>query len=104
MIYRLAENILVPGKINEYYAISTKEMNPLYSKLGINQVGSFRSYTGNMNEVYALWAYEDLAALQKVQAACRNDKDYQAASAKMTAFVISQHATLLEPNPWSPMK
>ena len=104
MIYVLTTNIMVPGKMNDFYGISTKELNPLYPRLGMNQIGSFHAYTGNMNQTYSLFVYDDLAAIQKARAAQQKDKDYQIVSAKLNVFRVNLTNTILEPNPWSPMK
>ena len=104
MIYNLSTTILIPGKMAEYYDLATKELIPLYPKIGMKAVGSFRPLTGNMNETYALYVYDDLAAFQKITVARMKDRDFQNVSAKMSALRVSQSSTLLEPNAWSPMK
>jgi hypothetical protein len=104
MIFNLSNGIIIPGKMAEYYEIVTKELNPLYSKLGMKLAGSFHPYTGNMNEIYALYAFNDLADYQKVREAQRQSKEMQIVSAKLNALRTSQISTILEPNPWSPMK
>jgi hypothetical protein len=90
--------------MTEYYDLATKELIPLYPKIGMKAVGSFRSLTGNMNQTYALYVFDDLAAFQKITAARLKDLAFQKVSAKMSALRISQTSTLLEPNAWSPMK
>jgi hypothetical protein len=88
----------------EYFDIATKELMPLYPKLGMKLAGSFRPYTGNMNEIYTMYAFDDLAALQKAREAEQKNKDYQIVTAKLNALRVSQTRTVLEPNAWSPMK
>ena len=104
MIYNLTRVVLVPGKMPEYYAISSKELVPLQIKLGMKIAGSFHSYTGNMNESFTLFAYDDLAAYQKLREATTKDKDYQRVYAKLQPLNVSQTRIILEANPWSPMK
>jgi len=104
MIYNLVTTVYKPGKTNESQEIFNKEMIPLFPKFGQKLVGSFRAYTGNMNEVYQLFAYEDLAARQRSREAYLKNEQYQQASAKLTALTVSQTMTLIEPNDWSPMK
>jgi hypothetical protein len=104
MIYSLVSTLLVPGKMSEYYEISPKELVPLFSKLGMQLSGSFRALTGNMNEMYTLNAFKDLAEFQKGIEAQKNNDDWQRVNAKVNTLRVSQTMTLLEPNPWSPMK
>ena len=104
MIYGLTNMVIVPGKMAEYGEIITKEALPLYPKMGMKLVASWRGYTGNMNENYSLFVFDDLAAYQKARDAQRTNKDYQKVSAKLNALRVSQTSTILEPNAWSPMK
>ena len=104
MIYVLSVGVVAPGKMAARSEVVEKELAPLFPKIGMKQVASWHAYTGNMNETYALYEYKDLAEYQKVREAVRKNKAYQAASAKMNAFMISMSSTILEPNAWSPMK
>ena len=104
MIYVLTLSEVVPGKMAERTEIAGKEMVPLFPKLGMKQVASWHSITGNVNETYSLYEYKDLAEYQKVLEARNKNKAYQAASAKLNAVQVKQTTTILEPNAWSPMK
>ena len=104
MIYDLVISTLVPGKMTEWGEIASKELAPLRLKIGIKQVGSFHAYTGDMNKIYTLRVFDDLTAFEKTRIAQGTDKDWQRVQAKMFALQVSQTLTLLEPNPWSPMK
>ena len=104
MIYSIVDAIVIPGKWSAFSEIFDKELVPILSKNGPKLVGAFHGYTGNMNENYALLAYDDLAVMQKVGQTNRNDKDYQRVNAKLAELLVSQTRTLLEPNPWSPLK
>jgi hypothetical protein len=104
MIYLLSDNVIIPGKTSEFHEIVSKELEPLYPKLGMKLVGSWHAYTGNMNEHWGLYVYDDLAAYQKVRETQRKSKAYQNVAAKLNALRISQTSTILEPNAWSPMK
>jgi hypothetical protein len=104
MIYHLSANVIIPGKMAEFQEIVSKELVPLYPKLGMKSVGSFHSYTGNMNEAFGLYAYDDLAAFQKAAEARKSNSGYLKVNAKLNALRVSQTSTILEPNAWSPMK
>ncbi len=104
MIYMLSISELVPGKMAEWLEIAAKEMVPIYARLGIKSVASWHGYTGNMNEMYSLYVFDDLADLQKSEVQRRQDKDARRIAAKLNALRVSQTRTILEPNAWSPMK
>jgi hypothetical protein len=67
-------------------------------------VGSWQAYTGNLNQRHNLFAFDDLAVLQKAREAGQKNNDFQRVGAKLNALRVSQTVTLLEPNAWSPMK
>lgn len=104
MIYNSVTQDIAPGKMAEWEEIFTKESMPIFTKLGMKLVGSWHGYTGNVNEMYLLFVYNDLSEFQKMREAQRKNADYQRVSAKLSAFVTRQTRTLLEPNAWSPMK
>jgi hypothetical protein len=103
MIYVLSTNIVVPGKMAQYFEIAEKAQ-PMYPKLGMKIVGSWHGYTGNMNAIYVLYAYDDLAALQKAAEARRTNTEWRTIYAAVNSLITSQTGTILEPNPWSPLK
>jgi hypothetical protein len=103
MIYVLSRMVLIPGKMAESNEIVAKELMPIYSRLGIQYLASFHSYTGNMNEQIAFTAYEDLAALQKSWETRRKNAAYKQVNDRLNTLQVSATSILLEPNPWSPM-
>ncbi len=104
MIYVLNIGKVIPGKMAERAEFVAKELAPLFPKLGMKQVASWHTITGNVNETYSLFEYKDMADYQKNQKAAQQNKVYQRATAKNQAFLVSQTRTFLEPNAWSPMK
>jgi hypothetical protein len=104
MIYSLVTTLIVPGKMAEYQEIVPKEVVPLNPKVGLKLVGSWHAYTGDMNAVYNLLVFDDLAALQKSRELQRTVNAYAKASEKISALRVSQINTILEPNSWSPLK
>jgi hypothetical protein len=104
MIYGLSRAVLVPGKMAEFGEIISKEVLPFNPSVGLKMVGSWHGYTGNMNEIYQLFVFNDLAEQQKSREAQRQNKDYQKVMSKIYPLFVSQINTLLEPNPWSPLK
>jgi hypothetical protein len=104
MIYNLVSTVLMPGKIADWNEIVSKEFMPLSDKHSFKLAGDFHGYTGNMNEHYWIWAYEDLTSMKKMLEDFRKDINVQKVMVKLAALAVSQTFTLLEPNPWSPMK
>jgi hypothetical protein len=103
MIYLSITHTVIPGKMAEYSEM-VKELPPVYARNGMKMVGSWHGYTGNINEIYNLYVFNDLAELQKVRAAMQADKDYQRISARLNALRNRSSYVILEPNAWSPMK
>jgi hypothetical protein len=97
MIFVLGNSVWIPGKMAEVNEIAQKELSLLYPKVGTKVAGSFHTYTGNMNENYTLFAYEDLTAMQKAREAQRKNVDFQKIAVKLNALRISQVQTILEP-------
>ncbi len=104
MIYWLNTLEVTPGKMAQYEQLVTKQLLPFYSRVGIKLIGSWRSMTGNPNEIYALFAYDDLAAFQRIQQTARQDKEYVSASVTMNSLLVGMKRQFIEPNTWSPMK
>ena len=104
MIYTLVRSIMVPGKMGEYSEVTIKELAPLFPKIGMTLVASLHAYTGNMNEIFTLNSFKDIADYQKAMEAQKTNKEWLRVNAKANQFRVSQTMTILEPNPWSPMK
>jgi hypothetical protein len=104
MIYQSVTSEIVPGKIAEYNDIVAKELMPLMLKLGIKLVGAWHGYTGDVNKIYSLYVFKDLAEYQKIVTTREKDADFLRVSAKLTALRTRMNYTFLEPNDWSPTK
>ena len=104
MIYVETTITLVFGKMADYQAIVTKEVLPVWDRLGIKLVASWRTTMPNVSDTVALFAYEDMAQMQKQVAARNQDKEYRAAMQKIAPLVVSSTSRILEPHPWSALK
>lgn len=104
MIYTLNDNILISEKMTDWGEIFVKELTPLFPELGLKLAASFHACTGNMNEGYHFWIYEDLTSYMKAREIQGTNTDWQRVNHKLNALRITQTQTILEPNPWSPMK
>jgi hypothetical protein len=104
MIYTLVRSIMVPGRMPEYSEVALNELVPLFPKIGMTFVASFRAYTGNMNEIFTMNSLKDMGDYQKAMEAQKTNKEWLRVNAKANQYRVSQSMTILEPNPWSPMK
>jgi hypothetical protein len=104
MIYLFSNTVFVPEKMSEHHEIWAKEGLPLQNKFGFKTVASFHGYTGNINQGFTFYAFDDLAAFQTARQAQQQDKEFQKVLAKVNPLRLSMVQEFLEPNPWSPMK
>jgi hypothetical protein len=94
MIYVFYVTEIIPGKMAEYNELA-KEMAVVIDSLGMKRVLSAMPYTGNMNQLYTVFAYDDLAQMQKMNEISAKDKDVQRLTPLMSAFRVIQTRTLL---------
>ena len=104
MIYMLHIRQIAPGKMNEYRELETKEMEPMFKKLGYKVLGHFSTIIGNSNETVALHAYDDMAQYQRIRETAMKDPDYLKMAAKLNALTSTSTSRLLAPSEWSAMK
>jgi hypothetical protein len=105
MIYILHIRQIAPGKMAEYRELETKEMEPLFKKLGYKVLGHFSSlFGGNSNETVALHAWDSLAQFEKARAAALKDPEYQKMGAKLNAMTVNNISRIMTPSEWSAMK
>ena len=105
MIYTLLNVGVVHGKMNEYTEFVGKELMPIYQRLGIKMVGSWRtSMGGHTDESVVLFAWENLAQMEKLTTARANDKDWQKVYPRYQALTTGNTTRLLQPNAYSTLK
>jgi hypothetical protein len=104
MLYYLNIVDVAPGKMAEYGEIVTKEMIPMYNKVGLKLMASWHASSGSANRVYAMFTFNDYTDYQKITQNARQDKDYLKAFARLNTVITSQRREFLEPNAWSQMK
>jgi hypothetical protein len=105
MIYQEGIVHVVPGKMNDYMEIVSKEIIPIYNRVGIKFIGSWQTIDGgNSLDVVVLFAYENMAQLEK-QTELRNaDKDWPKVLAKYQTVTNGVTYKLLRPNSYSSLK
>lgn len=104
MIYQTNVSDIISGKMAEYDKIVNSEMMPLMKKHGMNLIAAWSGHSGNLNTVYALYAYKDMAESEKVRESLQKDPEYAKVSVKLNALRTRQVRSYLDPRPWSPMK
>ena len=106
MIYQEVVVGVARGKMNEYLDIVGKELLPIYQRLGIKMAGSFRTMMGgNSNEVIVLFAFENMAQMEKLQDDRNKDKEWQKVYPKYQAVTTGTMASrILQPNSYSELK
>jgi hypothetical protein len=98
MIYTLLNVGVVHGKMNEYTEFVGKELIPIYQRLGLKMVGSWRTTMGgHTDEAVVLFAWENTAA----RAA---DKDWQKVYPRYQTLTTGNTTRLLQPNAYSTLK
>jgi hypothetical protein len=105
MIHSLVTVGVVHGKMNEYTDFVAKEFVPIYQRLGIKMIGSWRSGTGGDNdECLVLFAWENLAQMEKLMAARAADKEWIKVYPTYQALTIRNSTRILLPNAYSTIK
>jgi hypothetical protein len=78
---------------------------PIYQRLGIKMIGSWRSGTGGDNdECLVLFAWENLAQMEKLMAARAADKEWIKVYPTYQALTIRNSTRILLPNAYSTIK
>ena len=105
MVYSLVTVGVAQGKMNEYTEFVAKEFMPIYQRLGIKMVGSWRSSIGgDSNECLVLFAWDSIAQMEKLQAARNADKDWLRVYPKYQALTTGGTTRLLQPNAYSSIR
>ena len=105
MIYQLGFVSVVHGKMSEYTAYVAKNLVPIYQRLGIKFIGSWRtSFGGNTDECVILFAWENMAQMEKLMAARDADKEWQKVLPGYQALTTGNTGRILVPNPYSTIK
>jgi hypothetical protein len=106
MIYSLHTVSVVHGKMNEYTEFVAKELIPIYQRLGIKMIGSWRtSIGGNSDECVLLFAWDSMAQMEKLQAVRNADKEWQRVLPRYQPLTTSNTINrILEPNAYSTLK
>jgi hypothetical protein len=96
MIYVVNITEIIPGKMAEYKKLA-EEMAVVNDRLGSKRVLAMQSYSGNMNQLITIFAYNDLAEMQKNGEKNSKDKDVQRLIPLMNALRVSSIRNIFEP-------
>ncbi len=105
MIYQMVTRQIISGKMEEYNDFQVKEFQPMLKRTGMKVVAYWTTYIGtNNNESIAVFAFDDLTQMQKINEARAKDPEVRRVQGKLMDFTISSQSKLLNPCAWSPMK
>jgi len=104
MIYLEATIEVVPGKMNEFMEVLSKEYLPASEKLGRKLAAQWQTLVGTLDEVVDLWAYDDLAHMQRFQEARQKDEEILKAGERLRSLIAHETTKLLMPTPYSAIK
>jgi hypothetical protein len=91
--------------MNEYTEFVAKEFMPIYQRLGIKMIGSWRtSFGGDNDECLVLFAWENMAQMEKLIAVRAADKEWQRVLPRYQALTTGGSTRLLQPNAYSTLK
>lgn len=92
-----------PGSIAEYLKIYEAEGQHIQIPILGRLVGWYYSELGPLNQTVQMWAYDSLTERQERRAEMmKNPKWMALARDKILPLLVSQHAKILKPAPWSP--
>ena len=104
MIYFEATIKVAPGKMNEFMEVLSKEYVPASQKLGRKLVGQWRTLVGTLGEVINLWAFDDLAHMQRFQEAQQKDEEILKIGKRLVPLIAHETTKLLVPTPYSALR
>jgi hypothetical protein len=101
MIYLEASIKVAPGKMNEFMEVFSKEYVSASEKLGRKLTAQWRTIVGTLDEFVDLWAYDDLAHMQRFQEARKKDEEIIKAGERLRSLIAYETIRLLAPTPYS---
>jgi hypothetical protein len=97
MIYLEATLRVMPGKMHEFMDVSN-------TKLGRKLLGQWFTTVGTLDEVNAIWGYDDLTHMQRFNEARAKSAEAIKASEHLRPLIVYETVRLMAPTPLSPMK
>jgi hypothetical protein len=104
MIYLEATLRVMPGKMHEFMDVFEKEFLPSNTKLGRKLLGQWFTTIGTLDEVNAIWGYDDLTHMQRFNEARAKSAEALKASEHLRPLIAYETVRLMAPTPLSPMK
>ena len=92
------------GRMGEYLKLFEAEGLPVQLRHLGNLIGYFQTMHGPLNQVVHLWAYEDLADMERRRSARDADPDWAAYKNKSAGVLLMQENKILQPVGFSPMR
>lgn len=95
---------LKPGALHEFLKLYEHEGLALQSEALGNLIGYFQPQTGDLNRVIHLWGFDSLEERNQRRAALSAQPEWRAFLAKAGGLVTAQHAEILSPTAFSPIR
>lgn len=92
------------GRGKEYLALFEAEGLPVQLEHLGHLVGYFTTAVGSVNEFVHLWAYEDLADMERRRKARDADPRWAVYKKKTSGMLVDQRNKLLAPTSFSPLR
>lgn len=102
MIFLEASPKIVPGKQGEWNSLIKNQMRAALESHGTRMVAAWTNLTGLQDSVTHLWAYEDLADLQKVRESRDADPNVRALFEQVHNLVENEPRRVLTPLRYHP--
>lgn len=93
-----------PGKVKEYLALYEDEGLPIQSAHLGRLLGYFVTEIGALNQVVALWGYEDMTEREHLRSRLKADAKWQAYLKKIHPLMLSMENRVYIPTSFSPLK
>ena len=104
MIYLHITVHVVGIKTQEFHDFWSRESLPIWEKYGAKHIGSWTTTIGKNNEIIRLFAFPDMAHLEKWQRAMSEGPENKQLVQKLSPYLVGSEMKLLSPASYSPLK
>ena len=104
MVYLHITARTVPGKTQEFHDFWSRTSLPMWEKYGAKHIGSWDTFIGDYWEVVRLFAFDDLAHLERYERFLAQDKEGQELVKELASYIVSISRKILRPAAYSPLQ
>lgn len=102
MIFLEATLKIAPGKQREFNELLRSRLVPLNEKTGMKLVAAYANITGVQDVVTDLWAYDDLAQMQRSQETLAGEAEWRDIFRTLQTLIAWENTRLLTPLRYHP--